>query len=248
MRKTHWRELIGDKLKKTSIFLILTLFLTQIYAARAATIVIDPGHGTKNSRGGEKKEAYYNLIMAEKIKTNLEKSHIFVALTHSSLGEDIGGKNPEHDNQLRAEIANKNKASLFLRIHFDSPNGSSAIYYPRLHPDREVAKKSEEAAFSIWSSLEPMLPSVRKGGVLGDEKTYIGSLQGGLLTGSKFSTVPVGCIEVLPLNTKAQLWLKEKNHLEITASAISQGILKYLNLKKSHKKSQDFPNPVPKRN
>ena len=219
----HWKE-TGKNDRQSSI-----LSPGQSNASPKRLIVIDPGHGTRNSRLGVKKEAYYNLILAQRIKRVLEKSDVKVILTHSFLGQDLGAKNPDEDNKLRARIANANKATLFLRIHFDSARNNAAIYYPRLHPDKEIAEKSKKAAYFIWKYLERNLPKeTRKGGVLEDGKTEIGKKNEGLLVGSKFSRVPVVCVEVLPLDSHMRNWIKRRKHLETIALAITQGILDYL--------------------
>jgi N-acetylmuramoyl-L-alanine amidase len=192
------------------------------------TVVLDPGHGTKNCLGGTKDEAYYTLSISKQIKKVLEQHKIRVILTHSYIGEDLRAKDADDDNRLRAEIANKNKAILFLRIHFDCPSGASAIYYPRLHPDKVLASKSREAASYIWSNLKPVLPNVKKAGILGDEKTKIGSQKGGLLVGSKFSKVPVVLIEVLPLKKEMKDWLNKKGNSGKLSEAIAEGVLEYI--------------------
>jgi N-acetylmuramoyl-L-alanine amidase len=192
------------------------------------TVVLDPGHGTKNCLEGTKDEAYYTLLISKQIRMVLEKHNIRAILTHSYIGEDLGAKNADDDNRLRAKIANRNKALLFLRIHFDCPSGASAIYYPRLHPNKEVASKSREAASYIWSNLKPVLPNVKKKGILGDEKTKIGSQKGGLLVGSKFSKVPVVLVEILPLKKEMKDWLNRKKNRENVSEAIAKGVLEYI--------------------
>ena len=76
--------------------------------------------------------------------------------------------------------------------------------------------------------MKPVLPNVKKAGILGDEKTKIGSQKGGLLVGSKFSKVPVVLIEVLPLKKETKDWLNKKGNSGKVSKAIAEGVLEYI--------------------
>lgn len=195
-------------------------------------VVIDPGHGTKNSSRGTKGEAALNLIIACKVYSLLVKEPgITPILTHNLIGVDLGAKCPTEDNINRAQIANKKKAALFLRLHCDSPSGARAVYYPRLHPDKEVAEKSRFYAEIFNKHLSHLPAQGRNSGVRGDEATAVGSRNGGLLVGSRASNVPTVLIEMLPLNTANRLWLDHPANQEMLAMAIANATVNALRSK-----------------
>lgn len=112
-------------------------------ASSIKTLVIDAGHGGKDSGAGDGKEKKYALDMAlrlgEKIKTELpDVQVIYTRETDVFI--------PLHE---RAEIANRNKADLFISIHCNANPHSSAIsgtetYVMGLHKSEdnlELAKR-----------------------------------------------------------------------------------------------------------
>jgi len=113
---------------------------TDATPANGKTIVIDPGHGTKNSRSGETGEAEFNLSISKKIKSKLEQNGFKVYLTHnqSNKSENLGS-DYEADNQKRAEISNSKNPFLIVSIHADQPAGGAAVYYPPLDKKPDIA-------------------------------------------------------------------------------------------------------------
>lgn len=190
-------------------------------------IVIDPGHGTKGSRGGANGEAAFNLSAAKKIFAYLDQNKRFTPiLTHSFIGENLGARNADDDNKIRARIANRVNAKLYLRIHCDAPNGASSIYYPRLHSNRNLAKSSETFARNLNQPIRSLVSGVRYGGIRGDESTAIGRKNGGLLTGSMESKVPVVLIEMVPLNSERKRWISSDANQDKMARVIASTIEK----------------------
>ncbi len=196
--------------------------------ANTGTIVIDPGHGTKNSRSGEASEAVFNLAVSKKIKEKLEQSGFSVYLTHNqSNGSENLGSNYDTDNQKRAEIANSKKPFLIVSIHADQPAGGAAIYYPPLDKKPDIAPESKQAAEKIWEQYKTIsnFPG-RKLGVKTEASTAVGSGQGGLLTKTKFAQYPIITIEMINLNSgNNNQWLT--NNTSEIASKITTGIINY---------------------
>lgn len=94
-------------------------------------IVIDPGHGNPGNPGatgpGGTLEKDVVLDISYRVKTLLERDGFKVIMTRTGAETVLG--NPE-----RAEVANKNKAGLFLRIHADSDRnpaigGTRTLWY-----------------------------------------------------------------------------------------------------------------------
>jgi len=213
---------LGIRVVLAFCFSLSTLFLKP-------TICLDPGHGTKNARHGCADEAKVVLAVAFQLKEELKQNGFEVVLTHNRLGQDLKAKNPDQDNQKRAQIANRAKALLFLRIHTDSPSGLSAIYYPQTHPNRPLAQKSQKAAYLIWRQIKTVLPkTLPQGGVLPESRTKIGAQNGGLLVGSKYSRVPVVTIELVPMSKIGRGWIFQKKNQMLLAQKITQGICDYL--------------------
>jgi len=213
---------LGLKIVLTFCLSFSTLFPKPI-------VCLDPGHGTKNARHGCVDEAKVVLVVALELKEQLKQNGFEVVLTHNRLGQDLKAKNPDQDNQKRAQIANRAKAFLFLRIHTDSPSGVSAIYYPQTHPNRPLAQESQKAACLIWRQIKTVLPkTLPQGGVLPESRTKIGAQNGDLLVGSKYSRVPVVTIELVPMSKIGRDWIFQKKNQRLLAQKITQGICDYL--------------------
>lgn len=235
-----------------TIFLFLITIIGFPAYAKKPIICIDPGHGTKNSRAGTKGEAEVVLQVAKEIGKQLQSNwNIKVVYTRSKRNEDIGAKNPDDDNRIRAQIANQSGASLFLRLHADAADGKAAIYYPQKHPNSYIASSSKLAAEYIWTQIKTILPpNIPKAGVISESETAVGSQNGGLLIGSFYSKIPVVLIEMVPMNKIGKEWISQKENQQILAEAIIRGIHYYLkdrcfNQTKSSAPTQDAePHPL----
>lgn len=110
-------------LQKILIILGFLVFITNSYSQVVKTIVIDAGHGGKDS-GAVGKSGYYekkivlavSLKLGEYIKENLPKVKVIFTRDTDKFIE-------LHE---RANIANKNNADLFISIHANSATSSHA--------------------------------------------------------------------------------------------------------------------------
>ena len=195
-------------------------------------VTIDPGHGTKNSRGGAEGEKEYAMVLSLILKEKLEKEGVTVYLTHTKTdrSEDLG-KDYNEDNINRALFSNNKKSDLYFRVHFDAGNGRAGIYYPEKHPDPKVGEESKKASEIIFKNIMETVKSTKEkysARVLTDGETLVGSQNNGLLTGSKYSERTTVLIEVLPLSKSALEWIADKNNQEMYAAAVKNGITEYL--------------------
>ncbi len=112
------------------------------------TVVLDPGHGGRDSgaRGSYSMEKDIVLEMAMKVGEMIEKNYPDINLIYTRKTDTLI---PLYE---RAEIANKNKADLFISIHINANENSKArgteTFAMGLHKTQsnlEVAKKENSA-------------------------------------------------------------------------------------------------------
>jgi N-acetylmuramoyl-L-alanine amidase len=141
-------------------------------------------------------------------------------------------------NVKRAEIGNRAKAALVIRLHLDaSVDSGYALYHPdraatvqgRTGPSADVRQRSRMAAESIHVSMAGHFSGVLKdGGVRGDSRTAIGAKQGAL-TGSVFSDVPVVLIEMATLSNAADArFIRSAKGQSRMAQALAEGIGRFV--------------------
>lgn len=212
-----------------ALLLCFVLLIISPAWAQTPIIYLDPGHGTKNSRAGAPGEAVITLAMAREIGRQLRTFwHVKAVYTHLKIGRDLGAKNPDDDNFIRATMANQSGAFIFVRLHADAALGRSAIYYPQAHHNREIARKSRLAAECVWSQIKTVLPpAIAKGGVLSETRTAIGARNGGLLVGSRYAAIPTITIEMVPMNETGKNWIGQRKNQQVLAEAIIWGIYHY---------------------
>lgn len=106
-------------------------FLNRDFISSEKIIVIDPGHGGKDSGTISVNNNYekdINLEIGKKLYKKLTSMGYKVILTRET-DEFV-------DNNHRADIANENKAEIFISIHGNamennnSINGTQVLYYP----------------------------------------------------------------------------------------------------------------------
>lgn len=210
----------------------------KVKTVGARTIVcIDPGHPSevasgKNIQNGTS-EAHTDWAVATKLRDVLEARGYEVVMTKES--EDELVKNKE-----RALVANRAQASLMIRLHCDaSAERGFAVYYPDRQgrakdgttgPGPDVIEESRRAAEAVHSGLaEELKDSLNDNGVRTDYQTKVGREQGGALTGSIFSQVPVVTIEMVVLSDGADAsFIKTDEGQQRMAEAIAKGIERYV--------------------
>ncbi|MES2460086.1 MAG: N-acetylmuramoyl-L-alanine amidase [Armatimonadota bacterium] len=201
-------------------------------------ICLDPGHpsevgrGTKGRRITEIEAAWKVAIRAKK---RLEDAGVEVVLTKSRPGELVR-------NRSRAEIANKSKADLMIRLHCDSQGGSGFAVYAPNKPGRNAGTRgpapnvitASVSAAKIFHKryAEGLVGLLADRGLKPDTETAVGAQQGAL-TGSIFSKVPVLLIEMGVLtNPKDDKILASDRGQAQVAEAVADAALAVINASK----------------
>lgn len=204
------------------------------------TIVIDPGHGGSSNLEKEKQspdssvmkikdgggcrgvisnvsEATVNLQVSIKLKLLLESKGFNVVMTRIDDSRSIG-------NIERAEIGNKNNASLVIRIHCDSADNSSVSGATMLVPGKVGYAKDISDISMIYGKkiLNTLISSV------GMKNRGITVSQD--MTGFNWSKVPVVLIEMgFMSNPSEDKLLVSDSYQDKLAQSLCNGILSALN-------------------
>ena len=206
-------------------------------AADARTVVcIDPGHPSEVASGQNiqngTSETAVDWAVASKLREMLEARGYEVVLTKSSEEELVRNKD-------RALIANRARAALMLRLHCDASAARGfAVYYPDRRgrakdgttgPGPDVIEESRRAARAIHAGLsEGLRGALEDNGVRTDYQTKVGREQGGALTGSIFSEVPVVTIEMVTLSDPGDAeFIKTEEGQRRMAEAIADGVARF---------------------
>lgn len=211
---------------------------SKIAGTEARTIVcIDPGHPSevasgKNVQNGTS-ETHIDWAIATRLRDILQDKGYEVVLTKSEEDELVRNKD-------RALVANRARAALMVRLHCDaSEERGYAIYYPDRQgrakdgtkgPAGEVIEGSRRAAEAIHAAMsEGLEGALNNNGVRTDNETKIGREQGGALTGSIFSDVPVVTIEMVVLsNAQDAEFIKTEAGQQRMATAIAEGVSRFV--------------------
>jgi N-acetylmuramoyl-L-alanine amidase len=208
----------------------------------APVICLDPGHPSEigpGARGKKMTEMRAAWLVALGLKARLEKDGYRVVLTKSTEAEKV-------TNKRRAEIANAAKADLFLRLHLDAaPTGGFATYYPAkagkvggvtgpsasvIAASKKIGPPFHEAAMKVLSG------SLRNRGLLTDGQTAIGARNGGALTGSIHSRVPVLLVEMCVItDPKDEAFIASEKGRAKMVEALRAGIRAAVPLEASRK-------------
>jgi N-acetylmuramoyl-L-alanine amidase len=206
--------------------------------ATARTVVcIDPGHPSevasgKNVQNGTS-EAAVDWAVAAKLRDALEARGYEVVMTKSSEDELVRNKD-------RALVANRARAALMIRLHCDaSAERGFAVYYPdrpgrakdgTKGPARGVIEESRRAAEAVHSGLAEGLGDVlADNGVRTDYQTKVGRDQGGALTGSIFSEVPVVTVEMVVLSQQSDAdFIKTDEGQRRMAESLAEGVSRFV--------------------
>jgi N-acetylmuramoyl-L-alanine amidase len=141
-------------------------------------------------------------------------------------------------NRDRAEIANRARAALMIRLHCDTGRGSGyAVYFPDRKgtrqgvrgPSGQLIQKSRKAANAMHAEMQARLAgALKSGGVRGDSATHIGARQGAL-TGSIYARIPIITIELVVLSNKQDAaFIKSEKGQNQMADAIAAGAERFL--------------------
>lgn len=171
------------------------------------TICVDPGHSkaTVGAHGARSTEYRVVWQVAGRLKAALEEVGAHVVLTKRRLDENV-------PNEERAAIANRAGAALFLRLHCDAGSDSGiATFYPDRQgvwgglrgpgPGVIAASRRLAARFHV-AMLQGLGGALPDRGVRTDAQTAVGGRQGGALTGSIYSRVPVLLVELCVLTNR----------------------------------------------
>lgn len=200
-------------------------------------VCIDPGHPSEVASGRNiqngTSEAHIDWVVAEKLRAALEARGYEVVLTKSSEEELVRNKD-------RALIANRARAALMIRLHCDaSAQRGFAVYYPdrpgrakdgTTGPEPDVIEESRRAAEAVHAGLaEGLKGALQDNGVRTDYQTKVGRDQGGALTGSIFSEVPVVTIEMVTLSDPSDAeFIKTEEGQKRMAAAIADGVTRFV--------------------
>ncbi len=210
----------------------------KVKTASARTVVcIDPGHPSevasgKNVQNGTS-ETRTNWAVATKLREELEARGYEVVMTKSAEAELV-------KNRDRALVANRARAALMIRLHCDaSTERGFAVYYPdrpgrakdgTTGPAASVIEGSRRAAEAVHSGLaEGLKDALSDNGVRTDYQTKVGREQGGALTGSIFSEVPVVTIEMVVLSNDSDAdFIKTEEGQRRMAESIARGVERFV--------------------
>lgn len=206
-------------------------------AAARTVVCIDPGHPSEVASGQNLQngtsETKVDWAVATKLREALEARGYEVVLTKSSEEELVRNKD-------RALIANRARAALMLRLHCDaSAQRGFAVYYPdrkgrakdgTAGPGPGVIEQSRRAAEAVHAGLsEGLRGALEDNGVRTDYQTKVGREQGGALTGSIFSEVPVVTIEMVTLSDPGDAeFIKTEEGQRRMAESIADGVARYV--------------------
>jgi N-acetylmuramoyl-L-alanine amidase len=142
------------------------------------TVCIDPGHGGPRTGAvgpNKTKESDINLAVALKLK-DLAKEQYNIVMTRD-IDTMIVEDSVSADLKRRAEIANEQKADLFLSIHCNQLNplvkGIETWYHNLVTPKRHnVIEFNKRFAMLLYDELHKALPGHNKRGVHKDTEMY----------------------------------------------------------------------------
>ncbi|MFL6257508.1 MAG: N-acetylmuramoyl-L-alanine amidase [Pyrinomonadaceae bacterium] len=200
-------------------------------------VCIDPGHPSEVASGQNVQngtsETHVDWAVASKLREALEARGYAVVLTKSAEAELV-------KNKERALVANRARAALMIRLHCDaSAERGFAVYYPdrqgtakdgSVGPGPDVIEESRRAAEAVHAGLvEGLQGALNDNGVRTDYQTKVGREQGGALTGSIFSEVPVVTIEMVVLSDAADAdFIKTEEGQRRMADAIADGVARFV--------------------
>lgn len=205
--------------------------------AGRGVVCVDPGHPSEVASGRAMQhgtnETRVAWEVALKLREALGARGYGVVLTKSREDELVR-------NRARAEVANRAGCALMVRLHCDaSVESGFAVYYPDRAgrardgtdgPARAVIEGSRRAAAAVHAGMaEGLRGALRDNGVRTDYQTKVGREQGGALTGSIFSEVPVVTVEMVVLSDERDAeFIKAEEGQRRMAEAIAEGVARFV--------------------
>lgn len=201
-------------------------------ATNVYKIIIDPGHGGKDS-GAEKGhvvESVVTLDISKKLKSFLKGKSYEVELTRNSdtslyMLSNINGTMQKKEFNVRTNIINNSKARIFISIHVNSypeyPNMSGSIVYfnPSIPESRKLANFIQEQLNGI------SIKSVKRDSNNSQKADFY------IL---KNATIPGVLIETGYITNKTDRWLLTQDSFKSQiAKAITDGIGNYIQSEKA---------------
>jgi N-acetylmuramoyl-L-alanine amidase len=230
-----------SKLQVVTCALGLALLALPAEAARGPVVVLDPGHdqranletepigpGSSTQKikdgGGTHgvvsglSEAELNLRVALKLRPMLERAGVRVLMTRTrTMGTSIG-------NVARAQMANRNRAGLFLRIHADGSSDRTTrgthTLFPALREGwtDDVYERSKRAATVVQRELVRAL-----------EFPDLGIRERSDFTGFNWADVPVILVELgFMTNAWDDRLLATPEYQRRAAIGLCRGTLRFL--------------------
>jgi N-acetylmuramoyl-L-alanine amidase len=211
--------------------------ISKAFESEKTIVCIDPGHpsevasGANDQHGTNEKHVAWSVAL--KLQSLLEARGYQVVMTKSAEDELVR-------NRDRALIANRARAALMVRLHCDaSIEKGFAVYYPDrpgktregiAGPSPPVVERSRAAAEAIHAGMSEVLKGhLNDNGIRTDFQTKVGRDQGGALTGSIFSEVPVVTVEMVVLSDESDAaFIKADEGQAKMAEAIAAGVVRFV--------------------
>lgn len=214
-------------MQKLLLPIILAMLSLPIFATEV--VCIDPGHPSEigdGTRGKKVTEMHVAWVVGLELKKLLVVDGIKVVMTKTKEKEFVA-------NKKRAEIANKAKADLMLRLHLDASTETGfSSYYPdrqgtnqgKKGPSKDIIAKSKKAVNPFHEAVMEILKGhLNDRGVRTEQQTAVGKKNGALI-GSIFSEVPVILVEMAVLTQpKDEAFIGNKKGQLIMAKALFAG-------------------------
>lgn len=213
-------------------------------------IVLDPGHGgseggaARKGRTGTIREKDLTLATVLKVASYLWADDWKVVLTRDTdttvnRGRDVNGDGAVtlmDDLQARIDIANGNKAAVFVSIHYNAAENEQRGTETFYNPERPFADRSKRLATHIQDELLRSLDSLgfqpRNRGVIPDTRLLDGGtfyLLGDRKHIVRPSQMPAALGEALFLTNDAEFALVERPEtIDAIALAYTRAIERYL--------------------
>jgi N-acetylmuramoyl-L-alanine amidase len=150
--------------KKRLLYIIIFIFLglVSLQAQKSFTVVIDAGHGGKDpgAIGSSSKEKAINLAVALRLGTLIEQNFKDVKVIYTRKNDVFIALDE------RANIANRNKADLFISIHVNSVKKGKNVY------------GAETYTLGLDNSSENLDVAMRENAVILMEDNYLEKYEG----------------------------------------------------------------------